>query len=74
MSNSMSLEKIFIILSIILGLGSTIDLIYSVATLNVSVEETLRCIANMFLAGVLYLYFSKKHKAQITESDNAINE
>ena len=74
MSNSMSLEKIFIILAIILGFGSAIDLLYSVATLNVSGAETLRCLANILLAGVLYLYFSKRYKAKLLKSDVAIDD
>ncbi len=73
MSNSMSLEKIFIIMSIILGLGSIIDLVYSVATLNITVDESLRCIANIFIAGLLYLYFNKKLKAKVI-LDSAIEK
>jgi len=64
MSNSMALEKIFIIIAIILGVGSTIDLIYSLATTNVQLAEILRCTLNIFIAGFLYAYFNKKLKAK----------
>ena len=62
MSNSMSLEKIFIIIAIILGFGSAIDLVYSLVTLNVELGELLRCILNIFIAGFLYVYFNKRLK------------
>ncbi|AZQ84538.1 hypothetical protein EKO29_11230 [Colwellia sp. Arc7-635] len=65
MSNSMSLEKIFIILAIILGCASGIDLIYSLATVNFQMAEILRCIFNMLIAGLLFVYFNKKRKAKI---------
>ncbi|WP_155866818.1 MULTISPECIES: hypothetical protein [Colwelliaceae] len=65
MSNSMSLEKIFMILAIILGLGSTIDLLYSLVTLNFQLAEILRCIFNIVIAVFLYIYASKKYKAKL---------
>ena len=65
MSNSMSLEKIFIIIAIILGVGSSVDLVYSLVTLNFAVDEILRCVLNISIAGFLYRYFTKKHQAKI---------
>ena len=65
MSNSMSLEKIFIIMAIILGFGSAVDLVYSLATLNFELGEILRCILNILIAGFLYVYFNKKLKAKV---------
>lgn len=65
MSNSMSLEKIFIILAIILGCASTIDLIYSLATGNYQTAEILRCLFNMVIASFLFIHFNKKRKAKI---------
>ena len=70
MSNSMSVEKIFIVLAIILGLGSTIDLIYSFVTLNLQLNEILRCLINIAIAGFLFAYFNKKHKAKIESNEN----
>jgi phosphate/sulfate permease len=67
MSNSMSLEKIFIIIAIILGVGSAVDLIYALASENIQLAEVLRCILNIFIAGFLYLYFNKKHKAKVED-------
>jgi hypothetical protein len=61
----MSLEKIFIIMAIILGFGSAIDLIYSLVTTTIELTEILRCIFNIVIAGFLYLYFNKKHKAKL---------
>jgi len=61
----MSLEKIFIILAIILGFGSAIDLIYSLITSNFQLNELLRCVFNIVIAGFLYVYFSKKLKAKV---------
>lgn len=65
MSNSMSLEKIFIILAIILGFGSAIDLIYALASLNFQLDEILRCLFNIVIAGLLYGYFNSKLKAKV---------
>lgn len=65
MSNSMSLEKIFVILAIILGFGSAIDLIYSLASLNFQLDEMLRCLFNIVIAGLLYVYFNRKIKAKV---------
>lgn len=62
MSNSMALEKIFMILALILGLGSTVDLIYNLVTLNYQQTEILRCVFNMVIAVLIYLYANKKHK------------
>lgn len=71
MSNSMALEKIFIIMAIILGFGSAIDLVYSVAVSNLNLSEFLRCVLNIIIAGALYIYFNKKHKAkQSVMNDN----
>jgi phosphate/sulfate permease len=69
MSNSMSLEKIFIIIAIILGFGSAVDLIYALADANIQLAEVLRCILNIVIAGFLYLYFNKKnkHKAKVED-------
>lgn len=74
MSNSMSLEKIFIILAIILGLGSIIDLLYSLATFNFALAEILRCLFNIAIAVGLYLYASKKHKANLELSEVRVNK
>lgn len=60
MSNSMSVAKIFIIIAIIFGLGSTIDLIYSLVTLNFELTEIFRCLTNMIISLLLYLFFIKK--------------
>ena len=60
MSNSMSIEKIFIILAIILGVGSAVDLIYSLATMGVQLDEILRCSLNIVIAAFIYQYFNKK--------------
>ena len=71
MSNSMSVEKIFIILAIILGLGSVVDLIYSLVTVNFQMNEILRCLLNITISGFLFVYFNKKHKAKIAvEGEN----
>jgi len=64
MSNSMSLEKIFIIMAIILGFGSAIDLLYSLTTASFQLNEILRCILNIIIAGFLYFYFKKKQQAK----------
>lgn len=61
----MSLEKIFIILAIILGFGSAIDLVYSLASLSFHLDELLRCIFNIVIAGLLYVYFNRKRKAKV---------
>jgi hypothetical protein len=61
----MSLEKIFIIIAIILGFGSTVDLIYALVSKNIQLVEILRCILNIVIAGFLYLYFNKKHQAKV---------
>ena len=69
MSNSMSLEKIFIIIAIILGVGSAVDLVNSLASLTFEISEILRCVLNIVIAVFLYLYFNKKRKAKLeTES------
>lgn len=65
MSNSMSLEKIFLIIAIILGFGSIIDLIYALATLQLQLAEFLRCIFNIGIAGCLYQYFKKKRQSNL---------
>jgi hypothetical protein len=65
MSNSMSLEKIFMILAVILGLGSTVDLIYNLVTLNLQLAEILRCSFNIVIALLIYLYANKKHKEKL---------
>jgi hypothetical protein len=65
MSNSMSLEKIFMILAVILGLGSTVDLIYNLVTLNFQLAEILRCSFNIVIALLLYLYANKKYKEKL---------
>lgn len=59
----MSLEKIFMILAIILGLGSVIDLLYSIVTLDFQLAEISRCLFNIIIAFSLYLFARKKHKA-----------
>lgn len=64
MSNSMALEKIFIILALILGFGSAVDLIYAFVSKSAQLAEILRCSFNVFLAGFLYLYFNKRRKAK----------
>lgn len=56
----MSVAKIFIIIAIIFGLGSTIDLIYSLVTLNFELTEIFRCLTNMIISLLLYLFFIKK--------------
>ena len=66
MSNSMALEKIFMILAIILGVGSTIDLIYDLSTSNFQWAEILRCSVNIVIAYLLYLYANKKHKEKLS--------
>jgi hypothetical protein len=65
MSNSMALEKIFIIIAIILGIGSVVDLAYSLASLHFDLGEILRCVLNIFIAVFLYLYFNSKRKAKL---------
>lgn len=62
MSNSMALEKIFMILALILGLGSAVDLIYNLVTLNYQQTEILRCGFNIVIAVLVYFYANKKHK------------
>lgn len=62
MSNSMALEKIFMILAIIVGVGSTIDLVYDLSTSNFQWAEIMRCSVNIVIACLLYLYVNKKHK------------
>ena len=66
MSNSMALEKIFMILAIILGVGSAIDLIYDLSTSNFQWAEILRCSVNIVIAYLLYLYANKKHKEKLS--------
>ncbi|MEH6596743.1 MAG: hypothetical protein V7736_14485 [Colwellia polaris] len=66
MSNSMALEKIFMILAIILGVGSAIDLIYDLSTSNFQWAEILRCSVNIVIACLLYLYANKKHKEKLS--------
>jgi hypothetical protein len=61
----MSLEKIFMILAVILGLGSTVDLIYNLVTLNFQLAEILRCSFNIVIALLLYLYANKKYKEKL---------
>lgn len=66
----MSLEKIFMVLAIILGLGSIIDLLYLLITTNVQlaqydVKELLRCSLNTFIAAFLYLYARKRYLAKL---------
>ncbi|MFT5635733.1 MAG: hypothetical protein ACI89T_001187 [Cognaticolwellia sp.] len=61
----MSLEKIFMVLAVILGLGSAIDLIYSLVNQNFQLAEILRCILNIIIAVFLYVYASRKYKAKI---------
>ena len=63
----MSLEKIFIIIAIILGFGSAADLIFALAESKIQLAEFLRCILNIVIAGFLYLYFNKKHKAKVED-------
>lgn len=58
----MSLEKIFIVLAIILGLGSVIDGIYLLATLDFRLNELLRCSLNIIIALIVFRYFNKKRK------------
>ncbi|MBA6391336.1 hypothetical protein H4J38_11195 [Colwellia sp. BRX10-3] len=65
MSNSMSLEKIFMVLAVILGLGSAIDLIYSLVNQNFQLAEISRCILNIIIAVFLYVYASRKYKAKL---------
>ncbi len=65
MSNSMALEKIFIIIAIILGVGSAVDLVYSLASLQFELSEILRCVLNILIAVFLYAYFNKKRKAML---------
>jgi hypothetical protein len=62
----MALEKIFMILAIILGVGSTIDLIYDLSTSNFQWAEILRCSVNIVIAYLLYLYANKKHKEKLS--------
>ncbi|UUO25040.1 hypothetical protein FGD67_18860 [Colwellia sp. M166] len=66
MSNSMPLEKIFIIMAIILGLGSAVDLAYSIISLDFAFAELLRCLLNIIIAVFLYRYFKKKQQAKIS--------
>ena len=66
MSNSMALEKIFMILAIILGMGSAIDLLYDLATSNFQWAEILRCSVNVVIAVFLYFYAKKKHKEKLS--------
>lgn len=61
----MSLEKIFIIIAIILGFGSTVDLIYALTSTEIQLTELLRCVLNIVIAGFLYFYFNKKHQAKV---------
>lgn len=65
MSNSMALEKIFMILAIILGMGSAIDLIYDLATSNFQWAEMLRCSVNIIIACLLYIYANKKYQEKL---------
>lgn len=65
MSNSMSLEKIFIVMAIILGLGSTVDLAYALVSADVELVEFLRCVLNIIIAVFLYRYFKNKHQAKM---------
>ena len=62
MSNSMPLEKIFIVMAIILGLGSTVDLAYALVSADVELVEFLRCVLNIIIAVFLYRYFKKRQK------------
>lgn len=68
MSNSMSVEKIFIILAIIIGLGSSIDLAYILITQSITSAELTRCVINITLAIMLYRYFIKKHRATLARN------
>ncbi|WP_085297503.1 hypothetical protein [Cognaticolwellia mytili] len=61
----MALEKIFIIIAIILGVGSAVDLVYSLASLQFELSEILRCVLNILIAVFLYAYFNKKRKAML---------
>jgi hypothetical protein len=62
----MSLEKIFIIMAMILGLSSTIDLIYAVINLSFVPAELLRSVLNIIVAVFLYRYFKKKQQIKLT--------
>lgn len=62
MSNSMALEKIFMVLAIILGIGSVIDCVYLLATLDDRPNEYIRCLVNIVIAIFVYRYFHKKAK------------
>ena len=66
MSNSMPLEKIFIVMAIILGLGSTVDLAYALVSADVELVEFLRCVLNIIIAVFLYRYFKNKDQAKMT--------
>lgn len=70
MSNSMSLEKIFIVLAIILGLGSAIDCVYLLITLDFRLNELLRCTINMIIAAFLFRYFNKRKKEKDATTTN----
>lgn len=67
MSNSMSVEKIFIVLAVIIGLGSIADLAYSLFLQRYMLEEVIRCGINLVLAIGLYCYFNKKHQAVLNK-------
>lgn len=69
MSNSMPLEKIFIILAIIFGVGSAVDLLYSLSTLTIQLDELLRCSVNIIISIFIYRYFLKRQRLKQSENN-----
>ena len=61
----MALEKIFIIMALILGIGSSVDLAFALISSPMEMSEILRCALNIVIAVFLYLYFNKKRKAKL---------
>ena len=64
----MPLEKVFIILAIIFGGGSIIDLLYSLFTMNIQAVEILRCSVNIIISLFIYRYFLQKYRIKQNEN------
>lgn len=64
MSNSMDLNKIFMVMALILGIGSLVDLGYTLVTLSFELHEIIRCSINILISIVLFKYFKKRFNAQ----------
>lgn len=60
MLGNMSIERIFIVIALIFGIGSVIDLTYALVTLNFELAEILRCVLNIVISGLVFWYFNKK--------------